>query len=169
METSQSGAARLTIRAAGSDDVEALLQMFGALDDQHRVNRPDVFCGSSQRPRPPDYVTGLLAAPDCGVLVAELHRRLVGLVVVRMREEARVLLVPRRYGEIDALFVAAQARQQGVGRALLRAAEEWVLQQGGTTLELVVWEFNQAAIRLYETRGYTTSFRRLHRLLKAGD
>lgn len=156
----------LTIREAGDADVEALLPMFGALDDQHSAGRPDIFCGSSTRPRPRESVTGLLASPDAAVLVAELDGRLVGHVIVRMRDVDRALLVPRRFGEIDALFVVEQARRHGVGQALMQAAEEWVRQQGGTAIELVAWEFNEAAIRFYQARGYGTDFRRLRRNLE---
>ena len=155
----------LTIREAGAGDVEALLPMFGALDDQHSAGRPDIFCGSSTRPRPRESVAGLLAAPDAAVLVAEMDGRIAGYLVVRMRDVDRPLLVPRRFGEIDALFVIEQTRHHGVGRALMQAAEAWVRQKGGTAIELVVWEFNAAALRFYEGRGYSTDFRRLRRVL----
>jgi GNAT superfamily N-acetyltransferase len=107
-----------------------------------------------------------LSAPDSTVLVAELDGRLVGHVIVRVRDMERALLVPRRCGEIDALLVLEQARHQGGGQALLRAAEAWVRQEGGTTSELVVWEFNEAARRFYEAQGYTTDFRRMRRSLE---
>ena len=155
----------LTIRDAGDADIETLISMMGMLDDQHTAGRPDVFCGSSTRPRPRESVAGLLATPESTVLVAELDGRIVGHVVVRMRDEARALLVPRRYGEVDALFVMEQARHQGVGQALMKAAEEWVRQAGGGVIELVVWEFNEAAIRFYEARGYSANFRRMRRNL----
>jgi ribosomal protein S18 acetylase RimI-like enzyme len=159
----------LTIREADDGDVEAVLSMSGALDDQHTAGRPDVFCGSSACARPREYVTALLAASDSTVLVAELDARLVGHVIVRVRDVERSLLVPRRFGEIDALFIMEQARRQGVGQALLRAAEEWVRQAGGTTVELVVWDFNETARHFYEAAGYSTDFRRLRRSLATSD
>jgi ribosomal protein S18 acetylase RimI-like enzyme len=156
----------LTIRDAGEADIETLISMMGALDDQHTAARPDVFCGSSERPRSRDDVAGLLTAADSTVLVAALDGGIVGYVVIRMRDVDRMLLVHRRFGEVDALFVVEQARHRGVGAALMQAAEDWIRHSAGTAIELVVWEFNDAAIRFYEAQGYTTDFRRMRRSLE---
>ena len=159
----------VVIRSATESDSDIMLRMFGALDDLHTLNHPEVFCGASERPRPREFIAGLLSAPDCAVLIAELERRVVGQVVIRLRESSdHPLLVRHRYGQIDDLFVCPEARRQGVGQALIRAAEAWARQSGVDSVELVVWEFNEPAHRLYRAHGYSTQFRRMRRVLPPG-
>jgi RimJ/RimL family protein N-acetyltransferase len=52
------------------------------------------------------------------------------------------------------LMVAQGHRRRGVGRALMRAAEEWARQTGVWKLELHVFPHNEGAIRFYEALGY---------------
>ena len=53
------------------------------------------------------------------------------------------------------MWVAPEGRGQGVGRALLDAAESWGRDQGSTTAYLSVTEGNSPAQRLYRRAGYT--------------
>ncbi len=61
------------------------------------------------------------------------------------------------------LMVALDARRQGVGTALLRAAVDWAREAGIRKLELHVFPWNEAAIALYETFGFEREgFRKGH-------
>ena len=53
------------------------------------------------------------------------------------------------------LMVAADARRQGVGRALLEAAVEWARGASVRKLELHVFPWNDPAVALYERFGFT--------------
>lgn len=56
------------------------------------------------------------------------------------------LFVPRRYAEVDTLVVAERARHQGIGRALVERAHRWAADQGVAEVQVVMWEFNTAAM-----------------------
>ncbi|RDI75468.1 Acetyltransferase (GNAT) family [Gaiella occulta] len=53
------------------------------------------------------------------------------------------------------LMVAASHRRRGIGRSLLEQAVVWARGAGVTKLELHVFPWNEPAIRLYETFGFT--------------
>ena len=60
-------------------------------------------------------------------------------------------------------MVAADARRQGVGWALLEAAVEWARGAGIRKLELHVFPWNEPAIQLYETFGFEREgYRKAH-------
>lgn len=81
------------------------------------------------------------AYADCAVLIAEVEKRPVGVVVVRIAEGE---------AEIKRLWADPAVRGRGVGSALLDAA----LALAPGPIRLSVWEWRSAALRLYESRGF---------------
>ena len=57
-------------------------------------------------------------------------------------------------GEVDSLFVAAEHRGRGVGRALMSAAMDWLRARSPGSMIVEVMACNEAAIRLYEGYGF---------------
>lgn len=76
---------------------------------------------------------------------AETEKGILGFVVAETR---------RKIGHIITIDVVAQARRAGVGSALLRTAEEQLLQAGAFAVVLETPVNNDAAIRFYKTKGY---------------
>jgi RimJ/RimL family protein N-acetyltransferase len=67
------------------------------------------------------------------------------------------------------LMVARPYRRQGIGRALMEAAEHWARGVGVRKLELHVFPHNEAALGLYEALGYEREgYRRDHYRRGAG-
>ena len=60
----------------------------------------------------------------------------------------------RKVGHIITIDVVAEARREGVGSALLRAAEDRLLQAGAVAVALETPVNNEAAIRFYKQKGY---------------
>lgn len=104
------------------------------------------------------YVRAIRRHPDAAVLVA-----LVGEEVVGRLSLARDPHPASRHVADLGLMVASDHRRQGIGRALLQAAEGWARAAGIRKLELHVFPHNAAALRLYESCGYEQEgFRRAH-------
>jgi ribosomal protein S18 acetylase RimI-like enzyme len=70
----------------------------------------------------------------------------VGIVQARRRPPASCLLF--------SMWVAPNARRQGVGRQLVDAVSSWAAGWGGREIVLWVFESNEGAIRLYENVGF---------------
>ena len=67
------------------------------------------------------------------------------------------------------LMVALDARRQGVGTALMRAAVDWARETGVHKLELHVFPWNGAAIALYEAFGFEREGYRKRHYRRGGE
>jgi len=85
---------------------------------------------------------------DAATLLAFLDDEPVGLVSAFRDEEARDVF------DVFGMWVAPEARRQGIGRRLLEEIENWILAGGGTDVRLSVTNVATAARMLYESAGY---------------
>lgn len=102
------------------------------------------------------------------VLVAEpagTPRGLAGFVSVRM---VPWLSSDRPYAEVTELFVRPRWRRRGIGRALLRAAEELARQRGAEEVLVLTGLRNHAAQALYRAAGFRDYALALRKRLEPG-
>jgi ribosomal protein S18 acetylase RimI-like enzyme len=98
-----------------------------------------------------ERITAVSANPDDRVLIAEEEGNILGLVAVHSFE---MLHRPGRLGRITALIVLASARNRGVGRQLLNAAESHLRANGCVKLEVTSGEQRSEAHGFYAAHGY---------------
>jgi RimJ/RimL family protein N-acetyltransferase len=139
-----------TIRHADSSDAEQLARLADAVSAEPEgwlISVAGEWRSAGDERR---YLKALRRYPHAAVLVAEREDgTLVGrLSVGRDPHPASVHVADL------GLMVAADARRQGVGTALMRAAVEWARSAGVRKLELHVFPWNEAAIKLYEALGF---------------
>jgi len=97
-------------------------------------------------------------------LVAECGSELLGELTLRAISQRRAVAHVATLG----MSVRADARGQGIGRALLDAALEWAPTAGLTRIELYVYARNLRAIALYEKAGFQREGRR-RSFIREGD
>lgn len=90
--------------------------------------------------------------PASVLLVAELDD--AGPVGVAYAETATDYFTGERHGHLAILIVSEAGEGQGVGRALLAAAEAWAAAQGYRLLTLNVFAGNARARAVYERAGF---------------
>ena len=172
------------IRHAADRDWGAIGALLAEINDLHAEALPQVFARIAADARTEAFARERFGA-DGGaeegqVFVAEhadtedadaeqageVLGEVLGFVWVRLHTAPPVpLFVPRRWAEVDTLVVAERARHQGIGRALVGRAHRWAAEQGVAEVQVVAWEFNAAALGLYESLGYETARRTLWRAL----
>ncbi len=96
-----------------------------------------------------EWVTGPNVSPFFASFVAFLDDTAVGLVLSCRNEDQ-----PDQF-HVIAMWVAPEARRQGVGGALLSSAERWASSNGARSTVLGVTTVADAARGLYEGAGYT--------------
>lgn len=99
-----------------------------------------------------------------GVFVAETERGVVGRLTI-----ARDPHPACRHVADLGLMVSLEARGQGVGSALLAAAEDWARAVDVRKIELHVFPHNDAAIALYERVGYRREGYRRAQFRRGGE
>ena len=110
------------------------------------------------------YLRAIRRYPNAAVFVAEDQGLIVGrLSIARDQHPAS-----RHVADIG-LMVAASHRRRGIGTALLDAAVDWARRAGVQKLELHVFPWNEAAIKLYESFGFEREgYRKRHYLRDGG-
>lgn len=71
-------------------------------------------------------------------------------------------------GYIEGWYVDEDLRGQGIGKALVQAAEEWARSQGLTEMGSDTWLENEASIRAHLKMGYGEAERLVHFIKKLG-
>ena len=94
------------------------------------------------------------ADPNFRTLVAETASVVIGVAGVGI---APFYERNGMYGRLLALVVAEAYRSSGVGRALVNAAEAWLVQRGATAMVVGTAHHRERAHRFYERAGYKST------------
>lgn len=134
-----------TIRAARPDDAKFWCEMRHALwpegsADEHAREIEDFFAGRSREP-----LATLVAeaAPD----------RLLGFAELSIRPYAEGCTTDR-VGYLEGWYVVPEARGQGIGRALVEAAEAWAREQGCTEIASDAEVDNEISAAAHQALGF---------------
>ena len=134
-ETTPRVPADLQLRAATEADVDALAELEQASFSGDRLSRR--------------RLRHWVKADNRVFLVAERNGALLGYALVLLRRGTRL-------ARLYSLAVAPAGRGQGIGQALLVAAEDASSHSGRLYMRLEVAEKNSGAITLYQKLGYRT-------------
>ena len=144
----------ITIRHAVAADQTALGRYGAALMRQHHAADPRRFI-LTERPEAGygRFLASQIGDPDTLVLVAERSGEVVGYVFASIEPVSwRDLRGP--CGFVHDVYVDEQARREGTGRELVRAAIEWIHARGMS--QVVLWSKtrNDGAQRLFASVGF---------------
>ncbi|HEV2864044.1 MAG TPA: GNAT family N-acetyltransferase [Pyrinomonadaceae bacterium] len=143
------------VRAYRDHDAPDLEACFVELQEFERRLDPLLVEGRFVARRYLEYLFARCAETGGAVFVAEEDGRAVGFVSVWARVRAR--LIEEReyeYAYVSDLVVLHAYRGRGLGRALLRRAEEHARAAGAKILRIGVLAKNDPARRLYSASGF---------------
>ncbi len=156
----------ISIRKAASQDYYGFCELVDTIDALHREHLPDMFQKPGGPAREKEYYLDLIADENVGLFLAEAGGKLAGYGHILVKEAPAIpIFVPRRYAVIDAIVVDPQYRNHGAGALLMKEMHAWAIAKGATSIELNVYEFNQAAIRFYQNLGFQTFSRKMRKKL----
>ena len=160
----------MVIRAAAADDLDELVDLAVQTHDYHVAGDPDTFEPIADIAAKRAHFGGWLRDDAATVLVAVVDDRPIGYAVLRKEVTPPVPGVRQRgFGRVEDIGVDRDHRRMGIGRRLMDEALTWARAAGLEAVELNVFEFNSAAITLYESLGYRTVNRRMRLDLKGDE
>jgi ribosomal protein S18 acetylase RimI-like enzyme len=161
-----------SVRPGSIADLDLLAPLWVAVHHQHIASMPElapyVDDEETWSKRRELYVE-LLAKPDTILLVAKVGDDAIGYGLAHVMEVDETWIADtwrtgRRIGEIETVSVLPAYRGGGLGTHLLDELERQLAAAGIDDLILGVLPDNTDAIRLYERRGYRSTWLYLSRL-----
>jgi GNAT superfamily N-acetyltransferase len=136
----------LKIRPAQESDVDAIFDLIRGLAAFEKLS--DRVTGNTELLRSHLFGT----RPYAEAIVAELDNHPIGFALF-FHNYSTFLTQPGLY--LEDVFVRPEYRRQGVGKALLAAVAKIAVDRGCGRLEWSVLEWNQNAIKFYQSLGAT--------------
>jgi ribosomal protein S18 acetylase RimI-like enzyme len=146
-------AVRPTIRRATQGDLPSIVALRMALLREHAHNkiysrlRPDADARAAK------LFAAQLQSPNEVIFLAEIDGECVGILRC-IHSAGSPLLDPAQYGYISSVYVAPKARERGVLRALLGAADTWCAERGLDEMRLHNAADNPLANAAWEAVGF---------------
>ncbi|MCM1439917.1 MAG: GNAT family N-acetyltransferase [Roseburia sp.] len=95
-----------------------------------------------------------LNSPEIFLYVAQYEEKIVGIISAEIRRAPNLpALISRSYVHVSHLCVSPEFRRQGIASALLDACKAWGKAQNAQSMEVMVMDKNENAIRTYENNG----------------
>ena len=155
----------ITIRSVQLEDAKALAELFTTLDNETRfmLFEPGERQLTEEKQRV--KIQAVLENPRQQMFVAlNADQAPIGVVSGLGGQANR-----NRHSLYCAVGVLAEARNQGVGRALMERLIEWAQAQHITRIELTVMTHNHRAKHLYDSLGFTVEGVKRHALKVDGQ
>ncbi|MFF7887846.1 GNAT family N-acetyltransferase [Streptomyces sp. NPDC020794] len=145
----------ILVRAAEREDVPALVRLRLANAERHVQLDPAIYRVPDAEAVSRHFEEVLAAEPKVLILVAEAVGEVVGMVEVVLLADPpdHQILAPRRAAEIHTVVLDGH-RGEGVGAALLRAAEKAAAERGVLIIYAGIFASNKGAVRFYSSAGF---------------
>ena len=90
-------------------------------------------------------------------MVAERDGEICGVAVLNcIYKPENPFMLARDFMDVDEFCVAEKYRRQGVATEMIEFIKKYAKDKGFQRLELNMWEFNEGALKFYESAGFET-------------
>ncbi|MEL3971890.1 GNAT family N-acetyltransferase [Rossellomorea oryzaecorticis] len=149
------------LRPAVLSDYEGLKPIHKEVHDLHVEGRPDKY-NPADNTLDWEYFKSLVSNEEGIIYMIEYNGEIIVFAILRKNKSTeRETVVKQSYVFMEDLGVKETFRGNGLGRLLFEKAIEFTKEVGAVSLELGVWEFNETAIKFYETMGMKTQARKM--------
>ncbi len=141
------------VRFAKEEDLVRVNELRRMVNDLHCEGKAEVFrdgwCKELE-----EHVFTMWSGADKDIVVAERDGEICGYACVNYIHRPQTpYMWERNFYEINEFGVDEKFRRQGVATELFAFLKEDAVKKGFEKIDLNVWEFNQEAIKFYESIG----------------
>lgn len=141
----------ISLGLANIDDFTDINLIVKEGHDEHSEALPHVFTKVDQV-MPESYFRELLEDPNTDILVAKIDNEVVGYAVMELNVSPLFQsMAQRTFAYMNDFGVKNSCQRKGIGSKLFEACVEWSKNEGASSLDLNVWEFNKKAITFYKS------------------
>lgn len=147
------------IRIANREDLIRINELRRQVNSVHCEGRPDIFrAGFCDELR--DFIYDIWEFDNSDVIAALRNDVICGFACVEyITQPLSAFKCERSFYHISEFGVDEKYRRQGVATELFEFMKEHAKSKRLDKIELDVWEFNDTAIKFYESLGFRTSWR----------
>ncbi len=143
----------IEIRRAKPNDLPEMVELWKQLMGFHQDLDPTYKLLPDAAERWVKYIVTKFDDDEWRVLVADANGRVVGYAVAAVQEYPPVFKNPQ-HGFVQEIAVREELRKQGIGRALVDAAVEWLAGQDVAETTVRIDERNPASLALFASAGF---------------
>ena len=140
----------ITIREVVLNDYEGLCEIYAELDEQHRVNHPELFIKPDGYARAKEYISENMEDNNKALFIAEAQSKIIGFSECYILQSSSFPVIKKReWIQLDNIAVRRDYQNCHIGSLLLNRVVEWAKSKEISRIELKVYSFNKNAIEFY--------------------
>lgn len=148
------------IREATKNDYDVVHQIQRQVHEIHTKERPDHY-KMADTTLDKKYFINLIEGENTKVFLLEEDQPIAYTILTIKHTEERPILIPKKVVYMDDFGVDHMYRGKGAGKIFFEKIVEFAKDIEADSLELGVWEFNENAIKFYESMNVKTKMRRM--------
>jgi len=145
----------IKIRDAVISDYESLCEVYVELDEQHRMNHPELFIKPEDYARAKDYILESINDSNKALFVADVDSIVVAFAECYIQKSSNFPVIKKReWIQLDGIAVKGEYQNHNIGSLLLNKVVEWAKSKEINRIELKVYAFNSKAEDFYSRKGF---------------
>ena len=145
----------IKIREAVIADYESLCEIYVELDEQHRLNHPELFIKPEDYARAKEYISEMIDDSNKALFVADVDTKVVAFAECYIQKSSVFPIIKKReWIQLDGIAVKSEYQSHNIGSLLLRKVVEWANSKEIKRIELKVYSFNKDADEFYLGKGF---------------
>lgn len=156
---------KINIKKLEKSYFEQLYFLYDKIDEMHHDSIPFIYKRSFNKEDIKSHLDNILLSKYHNMLIAfDKNENVLGFgeYIIRKIENHKIF-EDKTYIDITCIIVKEEYRGKGIGTEILKHIEKQSISLQINSIELMVWGFNAVAMEFYESNGYTTLFKKLHK------
>ena len=118
----------------------------------HVEARPDIYA-ALEHPYPEQEFSEIVGdGKHIALAVKDENNCIMGFGIATLKEKSG-MVDGLKTAYVEDIFVRKEYRRQGIAKKIFEQLEKRAKEQGAERIDLMVWSFNEAALKLYQSLG----------------